>query len=56
MIGEITGLYDNGIGVKVFNGEIVFTVVQPEGKQKMSAIDYLNGIADKENFKNRMFN
>ena len=35
--GQITNIYDDGFGVKVSNGEIVFTVVQPEGKTKMSA-------------------
>lgn len=47
--GEITGLYDDGFGVKVNNGEIVFTVVQLEGKNKMSALDFLNGLKDKSN-------
>lgn len=42
--GEITNIYPDGIGVKVSNGEIVLTEVQPEGKKKMSAIDFLNGI------------
>lgn len=45
--GTITGVYPDGIGVKVANGEIVLTEVQPEGKQRMSAKDYLNGFKDK---------
>lgn len=45
--GQITAIYEDGFGVKVSNGEIVFTVVQPEGKRKMSAIDFLNGLQDK---------
>lgn len=45
--GEITNIYPDGIGVKVSNGEIVLTEVQPEGKKKMSAIDFLNGIPDR---------
>ena len=44
--GEIVKLYDDGIGVKVSNGVVVFTVIQPEGKGKMSARAYLNGIKD----------
>ena len=46
--GEIVALYKNGIGVKVSNGEIVITEIQPEGKGRMSVSDYLNGIQDKE--------
>lgn len=45
--GEITNIYPDGIGVKVSNGEIVLTEVQPEGKKKMSANDFLNGIPDR---------
>lgn len=43
MDGQITGIYKDGFGVKVANGEIVFTVVQPEGKRKMSGADYARG-------------
>lgn len=46
--GQITKIYNDGIGVKVSNGEIVFTVVQPEGKTKMKATDFANGISGKE--------
>lgn len=45
--GEITNIYNNGFGVKVENGEVVFTVVQPEGKPKMKAIDFVNGLSNK---------
>ena len=45
--GEITKIYKDGIGVKVSNGEIVLTVVQPEGKNKMKAKDFINGLKDK---------
>ncbi|MDD2377303.1 MAG: methionyl-tRNA formyltransferase [Bacilli bacterium] len=48
--GQITNIYADGFGVKVNNGEVVFTEVQLEGKQKMSAIDFLNGIQDKSKF------
>lgn len=47
--GQITNIYDNGFGVKVSNGEIVFTEVQLEGKNKMSAKEFLNGV-NKEEF------
>ena len=45
--GQITKIYKDGIGVKVSNGEIVVTVVQIEGKNKMSAKDFINGLKDK---------
>ncbi len=48
--GQITNIYEDGFGVKVSNGEVVFTVIQPEGKRKMKATDFINGIADKEKF------
>lgn len=47
--GQITKIYDDGFGVKVSNGEIVFTTVQLEGKNKMSAKEFINGI-NRENF------
>lgn len=46
--GEITNIYEDGIGVKVSNGEIVLTKLQPEGKKKMSAIDFVNGLPDRD--------
>lgn len=45
--GEITAIYKEGIGVKVSNGEIVLKIVQPEGKNKMDAISFINGLRDK---------
>lgn len=45
--GQITKIYKDGIGVKVSNGEVVFTKVQLEGKQKMDAISFVNGLQDK---------
>ncbi len=42
--GQITAIYRNGFGVKVSNGEVVFTEVQLEGKNKMKATDFINGI------------
>lgn len=41
--GEITKIYKEGIGVKVSDGEIIFTVVQPEGKKMMPALSFANG-------------
>ena len=51
--GEIVKIYSDGIGVKVSNGVIVFTVIQPEGKGKMQASSYLNGV--KENIVGKVF-
>ncbi len=45
--GQITKIYNDGIGVKVSNGEIVLTVVQPEGKKKMTALEFVNGEKNK---------
>ena len=44
--GEIVKIYNEGIGIKTHNGVIVLTVIQPEGKSKMKAKDYLNGIKE----------
>ncbi|MBQ9071649.1 MAG: methionyl-tRNA formyltransferase [Bacilli bacterium] len=44
--GEIVKIYKEGIGVKTSNGVIILTVIQPEGKGKMNARDYLNGIKE----------
>lgn len=41
--GEITKIYKEGIGVKVSDGEIIFTFVQPEGKKMMLALAFANG-------------
>lgn len=48
--GQITKIYDDGFGVKVSNGEVVFTEVQIEGKSKMKATDFIRGIQNKESF------
>lgn len=48
--GQITGIYEDGFGVKVSNGELIFTIIQPEGKKKMSATDFINGLNDKDKF------
>ncbi|MBQ9318650.1 MAG: methionyl-tRNA formyltransferase [Bacilli bacterium] len=48
LIGEITNIYKDGIGIKVQDGEIVITDIQLEGKKRMLASDYLNGIDKKQ--------
>lgn len=42
--GHVTEIYEDGFGVKVSNGEVVLLEVQPEGKKKMSARDFVNGM------------
>lgn len=41
--GQITEIYEDGFGVKVSNGEVVFTEVQLEGKKQMDASSFING-------------
>lgn len=41
--GQITKIYKDGIGVKVGSGEVVITLLQMEGKNKMKALDFANG-------------
>lgn len=53
--GQIVGIYDDGIGVKTSNGEVIFTELQLEGKKKMSAKDFINGVVNKDMLMGRMF-
>lgn len=53
--GQITNLYKDGIGVKVSNGEIVLTQIQPEGKPKMKASDFINGYQNKDELIGNIF-
>jgi len=46
VLGEITKIYPDGFGVKVSNGEVVFTVIQLEGKGKMRVSNFINGHSD----------
>lgn len=56
MDGQISNIYPDGIGIKVSNGEIVLTVIQPEGKQKMKATDFINGFQDKSSLIGKLCN
>ena len=47
--GTITSIGKEGIGVATLDGEIFLTEIQPEGKKKMLAADYINGYPHKEN-------
>ena len=44
--GTVTAIYKDGFGIKTQNGEIVATLVQLEGKKKMSGADFANGYKD----------
>ena len=44
--GEIVKIYKEGIGIKTEDGVIVLTVIKPEGKNKMSAKSYINGLKE----------
>ena len=44
--GEIINIYNDAIGVKTLDGEILITELQVEGKKKMDTKTYLNGIHD----------
>jgi methionyl-tRNA formyltransferase len=46
--GEIVNIYEDGIGIKTINGEIILTEVQLEGHRRMSTKDFLNGLKNKE--------
>jgi len=53
--GEIVRIHDDGIGVSTADAEIVLTEIKVEGKRKMSAREYLNGV-NKETLIGKMFN
>lgn len=44
--GEIIKVYEDGIGVKTENGEVIITELQVEGRKRMSAEDFLRGISN----------
>lgn len=56
IFGQITNIYKDGFGVKTGNGEIVITSVQPEGKKKMNAIDFINGENNKGSIIGKILN
>lgn len=53
--GQIVELYKYGIGVKTSNGEIIITELQLEGKRRMLANEFMNGVVNKELLVGRMF-
>ncbi len=55
-IGEIINIYEDGIGVKTNDGEVIITELQFEGKKKTTVKDYLNGVQDKNKLLGKYFN
>ena len=53
--GQIMNIYEDGLGVKTSNGEIIITEIQFEGKNKMLVKDYLNGLHDKNSLIGKVF-
>ena len=53
--GEIGKIYEDGIGISTKDGEIIITKLQPEGKRKMLAKEYLNGVHE-EDLLGKVFN
>lgn len=53
--GEIGKIYEDGIGVSTKDGEIIITKLQPSGKRKMLAKEYLNGVHE-EDLLGKVFN
>lgn len=53
--GQIVELYKDGIGVKTSNGEIIITELQLEGKRRMLANEFMNGVVNKDLLVGRMF-
>lgn len=53
--GEVINLYDDGIGIRTGNGEIIIKTLQLEGRNKMSAKEFLNGVVNKEMLVGRIF-
>lgn len=53
--GEIINIYNDAIGVKTLDGEILITELQFEGKKRVSVKDYLNGLHDKKSIIGKKF-
>ena len=48
--GTVVGT-DNGIEVACKEGSVFITSLQPEGKKRMDAASFLNGLQNKEGFR-----
>lgn len=54
-VGEIINIYNDSIGIKTKDGEVLITELQFEGKKKISVKDYLNGLHDKNSIIGKKF-
>lgn len=54
-VGEIINIYEDGIGVRTKDSEIILTDIQVEGKTRESVKNYLNGIQDKNKLIGKIF-
>ena len=54
-IGEIIHIYEDGIGIRTKDGEIIITELQFEGKKKTHAKEYINGLQNKEDLLGKIF-
>ena len=55
LCGQVTRLYEDGIGIKTENGEVIITELQLEGKRKMSASEFINGVVNKDKLVGKIF-
>ena len=53
--GEIINIYNDSLGVKTIDGEILITELQLEGKKKIFVKDFLNGIQNKNDLIGKIF-
>ena len=54
-IGEIINIYNDGMGIKTKDGEIIITELQFEGKKKTTVKEYLNGVQNKDELLGEIF-
>jgi len=55
LCGQVVKLYDDGIGLKTENGEVIITELQLEGRKRMSAVEFLHGVVNKDKLIGRIF-
>ena len=53
--GEIINIYNDSLGIKTKDGEILIKEIQLEGKKRVFVKDYLNGIQDKNSLIGKVF-
>ena len=53
--GQVINLYEDGIGIKTENGEVIITELQLEGRKKMSASEFIHGAVNKDVLLGKIF-